>query len=316
MANKNVVIHDDADKSLHVATGDLGSILQAARLEKKLSQHDVSNTLRYSVKQIDALENNAFDVLPVPMMTRGFIRSYAKYLQIDVEPLLAIYRASLGDDPQKVISVKSSMPPVALSKASLPWVKYILAATVVLLFLVAWMAYVEYLPKQVEQVNPDAGVEAETKLPPIDQNQNVEVLPEVALPAAERALGSDGSLEQGNVAPAQMNNAADVNAPAQGVQLAPVAPIPEPAANLQATGIAAKSVTLKFTGQSWVSIMDKSGKVIFEKLYHAGETETKQLTPPLNIVVGNASDTKLTFLGQEVDLATKSKNNVARVTLE
>lgn len=299
MENKNVEINDAAGTGDNInAAGDLGSILKAARLEKKLSQQDVSNSLRYSVKQIDALENNAFDILPAPMMTRGFIRSYAKYLQVDAEPLLAVYRASLGDDPQKVISVKSSMRPVSLNKASMPWLKYILVTIVVLLFLLAWTAYVEYLPKQVDQVNPDLGAESEAQLPPITESINAEALPEPALPEAERSLGSEASLEQSDEAPAT------------------VATTPQPAANLQATDIEAKSLTLKFTGQSWVSIVDKSGKVIFEKLYHAGETETKQLTPPLNLVVGNASDTKLTFSGQEIDLATKAKNNVARIALE
>jgi cytoskeleton protein RodZ len=62
--------------------------------------------------------------------------------------------------------------------------------------------------------------------------------------------------------------------------------------------------------------MDMTGKVIYEKLSHSGETETIQAVPPVNIVVGNASDTKLNFSGQEVDLAAKTKINVARVTLE
>ena len=323
MTNKNVVIEDAAVENVH-AGEDLGSILKAARLERKLSQQDVSNTLRYSIKQIDALENNAFDILPAPMMTRGFIRSYAKYLQVDAEPLLAAYRDSLGDDPQGVISVKSSMQPVSLSNASMPWLKYILATLLVLLFLLAWMAYVEYLPKQAGQADPDLGAESETKLPPMTESPNSETLPEAALPEAERAPASDSSVEQNDVMPAPVSNgannviniSADANIGALGVQSAPVAPTSQPVANLQATGKSAKSVTLKFSGQSWVSIMDKSGKVIFEKLYHAGDVDTKQLTPPLNLVVGNASDTKLTFSGQEINLAAKSKNNVARITLE
>jgi cytoskeleton protein RodZ len=71
-----------------------------------------------------------------------------------------------------------------------------------------------------------------------------------------------------------------------------------------------------FTGQTWVSVTDKSGKVIFEKMAHAGDKETFNAAPPLNVVIGNASATKLDFGGRDVDLAAHTKNNVARITLE
>jgi len=103
--------------------------------------------LRFSVKQIDALENNAFDLLPEAVITRGFIRNYARLLEIDAEPLLASYRASVADDSGKVVTVQSSMHPVQLTKDSLPWLKYVLGSILILLFLLAWLFYVDYMPK-------------------------------------------------------------------------------------------------------------------------------------------------------------------------
>ena len=38
--------------------------------------------------------------------------------------------------------------------------------------------------------------------------------------------------------------------------------------------------------------------------------------PPFKVLIGNAKATKLTFLGQNVDLSDKTKNNIARLTLE
>ncbi|MEO7343264.1 MAG: helix-turn-helix transcriptional regulator, partial [Methylotenera sp.] len=69
----------------------LGEILLEARTAKKLTQKDVSNSLRISIKQITALETDDFALLPDAMITRGFIRNYARLLEIDAEPLLASY---------------------------------------------------------------------------------------------------------------------------------------------------------------------------------------------------------------------------------
>lgn len=309
---------------------DLGASLRSAREAKGMSHQDVSNSLRFSVKQIEALENNAFELFPDAMMTRGFIRSYAKYLEIDAEPLLAIYRASLGEDTQKVIAIKSSMQPIALSSGSWPWLKYILATIVVLLFLLAWMLYVEFMPKQVdadvgsvaEQAQPTAEAKNETgestiSLPPPP-------MPEAALPAAERVTEAnadeviqditDKQLPETVALPAKSNEekvTVPASATASPAAVANAAVSVSPAAS---AGV--KSLSFSFSGQSWVSVKDKTGKLVYEKLGEDGMQETITAKPPLMVIIGNASSTTLQFSGQTVDLTPNIKNNVARITLE
>jgi cytoskeleton protein RodZ len=280
MADKQMLDNVNDDENANAAAKDLGSILQAARLEKRLSQQDVSNSLRYSVKQIDAVENNEFNLLPDAMMTRGFIRSYAKYLQIEAEPLLAAYRNSLGDDSQKVISVKSSMRPVSLTKESLPWLKYILTTIVVLLFLLAWMAYVEYMPAQDVEVVVDKALnsiqtEAKTKLEP-SASSTATVLPEIALPVAEREAERDASLAVIDTATSQLSgSSANIAAgPSASAQSLPTTPAAQPLLNDKQNSAATKTITFTFSGQSWVNITDQSGKVVYEKLAQSGDVET------------------------------------------
>lgn len=303
---------------------NLGAMLRKAREARGLSLQDVSNSLRFSVKQIEALENSAFELFPDAMMTRGFIRSYAKYLEIDAEPLLAVYRSSSGEDSQKkVIAIKSSMRPVELSHESWPWLKYILATIVVLLFLLAWMIYVEFMPHQSE-------TSAETGAAIEDVQQSTEnsiplpppALPEAALPAAERVSDVNvgeltGEVVQDSAATQATDSASSLSAkiPAEN----PAAP---PAADNTASssaGVSAsssKTISFSFTGQSWVSVKDKTGKVIYEKLGQAGAQETLTAAPPLTLVIGNATVTAVQVSGQPVDLSSNIKNNVARITLE
>ena len=65
-----------------------GASLSAARNEIGLSVADVARSLRLSVRQIEAIEADDFDKLPGKTFLRGFVRNYAKLLNIDPEPLL------------------------------------------------------------------------------------------------------------------------------------------------------------------------------------------------------------------------------------
>jgi cytoskeleton protein RodZ len=300
----------------------LGMLLRKAREAKGLSQQDVSNNLRFSVKQIHALENNQFDAFSDVTMTRGFIRSYAKYLEIDAEPLLVAYRSNFAGEQNKVIVVKSSMQPVALTEESWPWMKYILASIVVLLLLLAWMFYVEFMPQQTSDVSG----QAEIGLPQIEQIEETSVtesqlaeLPEAALPAAERTTEPDANAPVQDIATAQRLGL-PINAISAQTATVPVAPAqtPVPTSAQASVSVApnAKTMTLTFTGQSWVSVTDKSGKLVYEKLSQSGAQDTVTAVPPLNVVIGNATVTKLQYAGQDIDLSANIKNNVARITLE
>lgn len=280
-------------KSSNQSQPTLGEMLAAARSAKKLTQQDVSNKLRFSVKQIDALENNAFDMLPDAMITRGFIRNYARLLEIDAEPLLASYQALVPAESVETLVVKSSMREVELTKESLPWLHYILGSILVLLFLLAWFFYVDRMPNSTTEKTSDVMVGDTTAT-------EVSPLPEIALPAAQREDG----IETATVAPGTN----DVSMP----------PVPEESVSTNETApdLSVKKVSMSFVEETWVRVTDQSGKVIYEKLQTAGSEDSFDATPPFDLVIGNAKATKLMFEGKPVDLATYTKGNVARVTLE
>lgn len=314
----------------------LGEVLRVSREKKGLTQQDVSGNLRYSVKQIEALERNEFDKLPDAMITRGFIRNYARLLEIDAEPLLASYKQNAASETDKLITVQSSIRPVSLTKESQPWFKYIMASILVLLFLLAWLFYIDYTPKQADSQVAKTPEVVEEATP-----AKVEPLPEVALPAAQRQ--ADGGAAAANIingteatavavlpAAANVKPADEKQAEAVAADLKPAPALPgtdtKPLAQPPAQSVkqvvpssvkpADKTVNMTFTAQSWVSVTDKTGKVIFEKIAHGGDNETINAPLPLNVVIGNAAATKLSLGGQDIDLAKNTKSNVARITLE
>lgn len=335
----------------------LGETLAAARTNKKLSQQDVSNYLRFSVKQVDALENNQFDALPDAMITRGFIRNYARYLGLDAEPLLQAYKARVPAKSLSAVSVQSTMYQVMSGKDSQPWLMYILGSILVLLFLLAWFFYIDYMPKNskpaINQAPEALAPNAPTEVP----------LPEIALPAAEREPGIEALsgadptavVTGSEVAPttsgtALPDSAVPTTPAAPATPLAPVNPaLPEaaqkPAANSLAPAPAnststsaaateqqllsptaqaantmspsAKTIMLSVTEKTWVNITDKAGKVVYERILPPGTADAIDGDPPLNVIVGNAKATTLSYKGQPINLASSmTGSNVARIKLE
>jgi cytoskeleton protein RodZ len=327
----------------------LGEVLLAARLAKNLTQKDVSDNLRLSIKQIEALETNTFSWLPAPMITRGFIRNYARFLALDAEPLLASYRSLVPDQLPNMLSVQTSIAQVMPARENQSWVKYILASILVLLFLFAWFFYMDYMPKSVKK-SSDLAVVANVP-------EQAIALPEIALPTAERAVDANDSvvIEARNSTSNVVNSVAEPVASAvvasvalpktpPAAQLAKakvsdpankqdvalksdvvpnsgvttnsvVAPKSSDLASLTPTAIE-KHVSMSFAEKTWVRVTNKSGKVIFEKMLEAGSTDAFDALPPMNVVIGNAKAAKLIYAGKSVDLNLTTNSNVARVTLE
>src|SRR5574341_1990166 len=70
-----------------VLTG-VGQELAAAREARGLALADVAQSLKFAQRQLEALEQERFDALPGATFAKGMVRSYARLLKLDPEPLL------------------------------------------------------------------------------------------------------------------------------------------------------------------------------------------------------------------------------------
>jgi cytoskeletal protein RodZ len=73
--------------------GGLGELLRKAREEKGLSLAQVEEATRIRSAYLQALEEEAYEHLPAPVYTKGFLKNYALYLGLDAQQLLALYAA-------------------------------------------------------------------------------------------------------------------------------------------------------------------------------------------------------------------------------
>ncbi|HET7833710.1 MAG TPA: RodZ domain-containing protein [Gallionella sp.] len=99
------------DRLATASTISVGKTLREARERLGLSIADVSSQTKIPARQIEAIESDDFQHLPEMTFVRGFVRCYAKLVQVDTQPLLAaLPQPAAGPAKLKPASVEVPFP--------------------------------------------------------------------------------------------------------------------------------------------------------------------------------------------------------------
>jgi len=284
---------------------NIGAALVEAREALGLSVEDAAHQLRLSPRQLVGLEANDYSGLPGATFVRGFIRNYARLLQLDPEPLLLSLGNLTQESAHHAITLQSE--DIAIShRDKRPWIPYAMATAVVGILLGGWLMYMDY--RESHPVK-----QAETESTPTQQatQQAGGYSPEV-----------DAATAANTAAPTEMTPQpmpADMPTPAVTVATtAPAVAAAAPVANTKKSSPEAGSAHIKivYGQQSWVRINDRDGKEILHKNGPAGSEDLVDGKLPLKVEVGNVAGVQITFNDKPVDLTPHTKANVARFTLE
>ncbi len=288
----------DAEQDKNAAPPlNVGAILREARERSGMSVGDVANRLKFSARQIAALEEGDFAQLPETTFLRGFVRSYARLLQLDEAPLLAALPAPPEPQvPAEQKPVESPFPNLyALRKTNILWLAAALVVAVIILVF-TW-------PRGGEQAAP--GAEEKVASAPVAASAVTEALPAsapIVTTPPETQRDVDAAVKD---ALSKVGKAPPAAGGATGAASAPVAHKPAARAALR----------LVFDEDSWVEIKDGSGAVLLSELCLSGTERTLNGVPPISVAIGNAKGVKLFYKGNEVDLAPHTTVDVAHVKL-
>jgi cytoskeletal protein RodZ len=72
----------------------VGQYLQKLRVEKGMSVEEVSRSTRVPVASVERIEADRFGELPGEVFVRGFLRSYARAVDVPPDDVLARYTSS------------------------------------------------------------------------------------------------------------------------------------------------------------------------------------------------------------------------------
>lgn len=253
-----------------------GARLLWERERAGLSQPDVAARLRLHPNQVRALEQETLAVLPEAAYVRGFVRSYARILDIDPAPLLQDLAAKLGATDGSVVdrmaSPRDFSPVRAAAREQASRQVVMVGAIVLLVVLGALGWYVSKRPQPTAAPAPAPVVSTPAPVAPPPATPAAEPAPAASVPAAEGAAAME--------------------------------PVPVP-----------PLLKLRFTGTSWAEVKDAEGKVLHSQHNTAGTEFVVEGTPPFYVVIGDAGVATVEVRGDAFDLAPHTRQNVARFTI-
>ena len=100
-------------QALEQETETAGSLLAEARKARGLDEKQVADQLHITVHYVKAIEADLYEKLPGAIFARGYIKSYANYLGLDVDDILSRYQAVAGQQqsaPTRIQTPVSSKP--------------------------------------------------------------------------------------------------------------------------------------------------------------------------------------------------------------
>lgn len=320
-----------------------GALLRQAREAAGTDLGSLAVALKVSVKKLEALEGDRFDLLPDAVFVRALASSVCRALKIDASPVLARLPQSVaprlqydapglntpfhtpGDVAKTPFWDRLSRPMVLAALA-------VLMGTLVLIFFpsseqraeigaivarapaAATPAAPEAVPEPVlvpatpAVVTPPAAAAApKTAAPTPPKAVVAPVAPKVIIPpTAPKAPPAAPAPVARPVPPAAVVAPAPAAVPAGTDTAAPVRK------KLPSTGI----VVFKTTEPSWIEVTDARGVIQLSRVVEPGEPVGASGPLPLNVSVGRAHVTEVLVRGKPYSLESVTKQGVARFEVQ
>jgi cytoskeleton protein RodZ len=290
----------------------IGSALAEARKALGLSHHDVAQQIKFMPRQLEALEAERFESLPGPTIARGMVRTYARFLKLDPEPLLTRMNGHVeAPDPTPHLSARFSQP-VPFSDGGRRSTVLYLALSAGVLVLAGAVMY------EWRQERPVAAFVAPVHKP----EAPAETASVTAAQAATQVQPEPAKAEAAKVEPARKAEAPKAEPPKKPEAAKKAeAPARKPEPAVQVAASATKStgpnrLQLRFEEEAWLEVTNGAGRLLVSSLQPAGTERVVQCSAPCSLVVGNASSVRISYNDREVDLQQHAKADVARFTLK
>lgn len=273
----------------------IGSVLRQERLRRRLSLIDVGEQTKINPRLLEAIENDDDRTLPAQVFTVGLITSYARFLQLNPEPIVAAYRArSTYREPVRR-GPRPYRESMRLPRLAVPGVAVGLVVALAAYLYQQYATYVTDSQLLVPRPLAQAAV-----LPPTPRGD------------------ADPMLEPPTSTPIPPTPTAAPTAPAAPVgprgTPPPAVPTATPLPPPTPTPTAPKEVDIsaKARARVWVQVQ-ADDKVIFSGILNAGDSRTWTAKQKLLIWAGNGDSLEVTFNGKPLGTIGRP-GEVVRVT--
>ena len=271
-----------------------GQLLKEARKKTRRRYKRLSSELSIPEKYLEALEENNFSIMAGPTYVKGYLRAYAKKLDLDPETVIAAFDRYLKDQRRlEKKGIKKEQKNETKKKVS-----YIYA---LIFFLIASITLlIAFIPER----NNDSEKKEDRSFSETEI-QNLNDIPPIlnTKPALSIELEQDTS-----------QNIPDLNIQEEVIAPEITEEVKEETNKLSIETI--NTIEMNFSGDCWIELMDKKG-IIEYRLAKAGTSIFFEGLGPFKLLIGNSKRVELFYNDVKVSLAstTNVKTNVSCLVL-
>ncbi len=271
--------HHEADSNADAGQQSIGSALRAGRVARQLSSQDIANQLHLDASAIEAVESDSYDGLGAVAFVRGYIRNYARLIELDPEPLLLQFDKHAPQAPE--VQPYSSRPASQARSGDRPVKAMTYSVVAVLSALLAIWWHTQY----GEAVVIDTGVPGEEAVEEepntsgynLDYTYPIVVHPDTLVPTRRGV---------------------------EPVSISPPAPKPPPPPSA--------TLSLTLSDEAWIEIYDAQGERLYYDLGKPAEHIKVNGRRPYRVKIGRASAATVEYQGAVLDIKPFSQRGIAR----
>ena len=267
-----------------------GELLKEARKKKGRKYRKLSSELGIPEKYLEALEENNFSIMAGPTYVRGYLRAYAKKLDLDPELVITAFERYLKDRrKQEKSSLKKDNKKGRKQKFSFLYASILLVIILLIIF----------VPERNTETSENKGIDTytEEEIPDLkDYFPGLEVKKEVNFEQTSSTIPPNLTISELST-DKEASSAVIEKANDQIIE-------------------AINTIEMNFSGDCWIEIMDKN-RILEYQLAKAGSSIYVKGVGPFKLIIGNSNRVELFYNGAKISLAstTNVKTNVSCLVL-
>jgi cytoskeleton protein RodZ len=282
--------------------GELGQLLREAREGKGISLEEVEQATHIRQKFLKALEEEDFGALPAETYVKGFLRTYATYLGLNPQEVMALYQGR-GFKDKATLPKPGFFQPLDISMVAPTWLTPDLVVGILLIVALlafgSWAAWHYFPPVFKAQL-----LSRQATPTPLPSATTSIALPVVTLTAPPTTTPTPAPTETPTALPTAL----------------PVVPTPTLVPTFTPTGVptstsvptytptarvsAGVEVELRIVEYAWLRVM-VDGEQVFVGSLEAGTTQTWRGKESIAIRCGNAGGVEAIVNGEPLGLLGK-----------
>ncbi|BET97388.1 cytoskeleton protein RodZ [Xenorhabdus taiwanensis] len=324
-----------------------GQILRQAREKHELSQQTVADRLCLKLSTVRDIEEDNIPSNISPTFLRGYIRAYAKLVQVPESEILSTLDKQIPSKAIKTAPMQSFSAGKKRKKRDGWLMKITWAVIIVLLgmtFLWWWQNYKvqqtelssmvtqstaqnsQATDSENDRLTPSAG---ENNVAPLKENQSVATAQsgvsqeKTSSAEANRTEINSNVPVSSSVPVSTATNQSATNATPENTTAAANAEVNSAVVSPSSTDVNSintasnDELVIDFSGECWLAVEDAKGKVLFSGIKKKGDSLKLSGNLPYSVNIGVPSKVKVQFQGKPVDLSSFVKKGItAKLTLK